>query len=162
MARSPWWRGTRGEWYVAAQFALFALVLFGPHTRAELPTWTPFWTSLASGAAAVLGATGLLSCAAGAAQLGTHLTPLPHPTDDATLVETGIFRLVRHPIYSGVIALAFAWALWRQGWLTLGYAALLFCFFDLKSRREERWLCVKFPAYPAYRRQVCRLIPFLY
>ena len=26
MQRVPWWRGARGEWYVLAQFVLFALV----------------------------------------------------------------------------------------------------------------------------------------
>jgi protein-S-isoprenylcysteine O-methyltransferase Ste14 len=39
---------------------------------------------------------------------------------------------------------------------------MLFLFLDLKSRREERWLCAKFPDYPAYQRRVRRLIPFVY
>ena len=30
MSRSPWWKNTRGEWYVVAQTVLFALVAFGP------------------------------------------------------------------------------------------------------------------------------------
>jgi len=55
-----------------------------------------------------------------------------------------------------------AWALLVQGWLTLGYAALLFVFLDFKSRREERWLTEKFPAYGDYRQRARKLIPFVY
>lgn len=58
--------------------------------------------------------------------------------------------------------MAFGWGLWVHGWLTLGYALLLFVFFDLKSSREERWLREKFPGYDAYRRRVRKLIPFIY
>ncbi len=35
--------------------------------------------------------------------LGQNLTPLPHPRHDGQLVQTGIYGLVRHPLYSGVI-----------------------------------------------------------
>jgi hypothetical protein len=35
-----------------------------------------------------------------------------------------------------------------QGWLALGWACLLFAFFDLKSRREEVWLLARFPLTP--------------
>ena len=37
-------------------------------------------------------------------------------------------RLVRHPIYSGGIFVAFGWALWVRGWLTLAYALILFVY----------------------------------
>lgn len=30
MSKTPWWKGTRGEWYVVAQIALIVLVFFGP------------------------------------------------------------------------------------------------------------------------------------
>ena len=81
---------------------------------------------------------------------------------NATLVVAGAYRLVRHPIYSGLAAMAFGWGMWVHGWLTLGYALILFVFFDCKSRREERWLREKFPEYAAYQRRVRKLIPFVY
>jgi protein-S-isoprenylcysteine O-methyltransferase Ste14 len=65
-------------------------------------------------------------------------------------------------MYCGSILAAVGWALVRQGWLTLLYTALLFVLFDLKSRREERWLAERFAEYPAYRTRVRRLIPFVY
>lgn len=63
-------------------------------------------------------------------------------------MEAGAYSLVRHPIYSGLILAAFGWALLRGSPLGLIYGVVLLVFFDLKARREERWLAAKFAAYP--------------
>jgi protein-S-isoprenylcysteine O-methyltransferase Ste14 len=158
----PWWRGTRGEWLVVGQLALIGLVFFGPRTAPGLPAWlSPFphaWPITGS----VLMVVGCALLLAGLVRLGPGLTPLPYPKDGAGLIQTGPFSLVRHPMYSGGIGLGLGWALYVQGWLTLGYAVALFVFLDAKSRCEERWLAEKFPAYAAYQRRVRKLIPFFY
>jgi protein-S-isoprenylcysteine O-methyltransferase Ste14 len=42
-------------------------------------------------------------------------------------------------------------------------ALLLLPFFAAKARREETWLVARYPdEYPAYRRRVRRLIPWVY
>jgi protein-S-isoprenylcysteine O-methyltransferase Ste14 len=58
--------------------------------------------------------------------------------------------------------MALGWALWVTSWLTLGYAMVLFVFFDIKSRREEQWLKAKFSGYAAYQKRARKLIPFVY
>jgi len=158
--RIPWWRGARGEWYVVAQLALFALVAFGPRTWPGGPRIPEAFGLRATGI--VLMAAGFLLMVAGILKIGAKLTALPRPAEEATLVESGPYRIVRHPMYAGAILMAFGWAPLSGGWLTLGYAAILFVFFDLKTRREERWLCERFPDYPAYRERVRKLIPFIY
>ncbi len=160
--KSPWWHGKCGEWYLLLQAGLFTLVAVGPRSWPGLPAWSKGWSLAGLICGGLLLLAGAMLAVAGAVDLGHNLTPLPRPKDDATLVVTGIYRLVRHPIYSGLTAMAFGWGLWVHGWLTLGYALLLFAFFDLKSRREERWLREKFPAYAAYQRRVRKLIPFVY
>ena len=65
-------------------------------------------------------------------------------------------------MYSGGVLLSLGWALFVGSWLTVGYAAILFVFVDIKSRLEERWLAEKFPGYAEYRRRVRKLVPFLY
>jgi len=178
MVRTPrphWWQGLRGEWYVAAQFVLFALVAFGPR---RLPgtaagtagadgtvgsaSWPAPYGQIASVVGAVLFIVGALLVLAGAARLGMDLSPLPYPRERATLRETGAFRLVRHPMYGGAILVALGWGLWVHGWLTLVYAAALFILFDLKARREERWLNEKFSGYADYQKRVKKLLPFVY
>lgn len=161
-AKGSRWKSRRGEWYVVLQLILFAVILFGPRTAAGLPPWPAALSPFFSVAGGALMAAGAAMTALAALHLGPNLTPLPHPKDDATLVVTGLYGLVRHPIYSGLILMAFGWALWVQGWLTLAYALALTLFFDLKSRREEVWLERKFPDYAGYRRRVRKLIPFVY
>lgn len=161
-SQSPWWKGARGEWYVAVQGGLFLLVVLGPRTWPGLPDWPVSYTWLGSVAGGILLLLGGTLSMAGVLRLGTNLTPLPFPKDNATLVDSGPYRWVRHPIYGGVILMAFGWGLWVHGWLTLCYAFLLFIFLDIKSRREERWLRDKFPRYAAYQKRVRKLIPFIY
>ena len=161
-SREPWWRGTRGEWYVAGQLVLIAVVFFGPRTLTSLPVWpAPLARiSVIVGAALMLAGSGLLI--AGLLRLGSNLTPLPYPRPHAILIQTGPYRIVRHPMYAGGIVLAYGWGLVVRGWLTLVYATVLFVFLDIKSAREERWLADKFPDYPDYQRRVRKLIPFIH
>lgn len=162
MPRVPWYRNTRGEWYVAAQFALFALLAFGPRSLPALPPWSEPWAGAARLAGGVLLAAGALLALAGAAWLGRNLTPFVCPKAGSALLERGPYRLVRHPIYGGLFLLALGWSLWVRGWLTLGWALLLLLLFDRKAALEERWLLRSFPGYAAYRRRVRKLIPFIY
>jgi len=160
----PWWKGERGEWYVAIQAALFLLIAFGPATAPWLPAWQAGTIRVASLLGVVLLAGGFVWMIAGAAQLavGRSLSALPSPKDTATLIDTGVFAFVRHPMYSGAIWAVLGWGLWRQGLLVLAYAALLTVFFDRKASREERSLGERFPEYADYKRRVRKLVPFVY
>jgi protein-S-isoprenylcysteine O-methyltransferase Ste14 len=159
---SPWWKGARGEWFVFAQFVLGLLVLFGPRTLGEFGAWSLPFVRERQVAGAVLILAGAALFLAGAVRLGPALTPLPYPKENAPLVQSGPFALVRHPIYSGVLAVSLGIALAVTGWLTFVYAAAAFVLLDVKSRHEERWLVEKFPEYPAYQRRVRKLVPLLY
>jgi protein-S-isoprenylcysteine O-methyltransferase Ste14 len=147
---------------VAGQLVLIAVVFFGPRTLSGLPGWPAHLAriSVIVGAALMFAGSGLL--VAGLLRLGSNLTPLPYPKPHAILVQTGPYRLVRHPMYAGGIVLAYGWALVVRGWLTLVYATVLFVFLDIKSAREERWLNDKFPDYSDYQRRVRKLIPFIH
>jgi protein-S-isoprenylcysteine O-methyltransferase Ste14 len=81
------------------------------------------------------------------------------PRDHAGLIETGAFRLVRHPIYGGFILAALGWAIVQASIIAATLAAVLAGFFRLKSAREEAWLETRFPGYAAYRRRTPRFFP---
>ena len=99
---------------------------------------------------------------AGAMALGRNLTPFPKPSVSAQLVRHGIYAVIRHPLYTSVITVAFGWALVWQSWPALLVAVMLIPFFHAKARHEERWLREKFPDYADYERRVRRFIPWIY
>jgi protein-S-isoprenylcysteine O-methyltransferase Ste14 len=162
MTKTPWWKGTHGEWYVVGQIALIVLVFFGPRNILQWPIWIPPLAWLGSIVGSTLLPAGILLLMVAIFRLGTNLTPVPYPKDEGTLIETGPYQLVRHPMYCGGILISFGWALLVHGWLTLGYAFIMLAFFDIKSRREEHWLKEKFPGYGEYQKRVRKLIPFIY
>ena len=96
---------------------------------------------------------------AGAMALGGNLTPFPKPSNQAPLVQHGIYSMIRHPLYTSVIAVAFGWALVWQSWPALLVAMTLIPFFRAKASHEERWLREKFPEYRDYEKRVRRFLP---
>lgn len=151
--------GPRGEGWVALQgVILLAIALAG--------TRGPAWDGAARIATTVFGgalllAGGLLAVRA-VIDLRESLTAFPHPRDGARLVDRGAYRLVRHPIYGGLVLGSLGWGLVVASPAALVGAVLLLVFFDLKSRREEAWLLDRYPAYAAYRARTRRMVPFLW
>ena len=127
-----------------------------------LPRWGVPWSTLGVGLGLVLGLAGTILILLGLFNLGTNLTPFPRPLASNTLVESGVYALVRHPIYSGIIIGAVGWACLFASTLTVIYALILFIFFDIKSRQEEQWLVEKHANYGDYQKRVRKLIPFVY
>ncbi len=81
---------------------------------------------------------------------------------DPELVTSGPYRLVRHPIYSGILvatagtAVALSWA-----WLIA--VALAGVYFVYSATVEESNLTEHFPdTYPAYKRSTKMLVPFIF
>jgi len=151
--------GPRGEGWFAAQLVLFALIAAA---GALGPRWGGAARSATDAAGIALLAAGGVLAVRGLLDLRENLTPFPAPVAAGRLVECGSYALVRHPIYSGLIAGAFGWGLATASVAALGAAALLGVFFDLKSRREELWLAATYPGYADYRRRTRKLVPWVY
>jgi protein-S-isoprenylcysteine O-methyltransferase Ste14 len=152
-------QGSRGEGWVAAQTLLLLGSVAATFAGPVLPQSIRGPARLL-GLAAIVGGGALFL--AGALNLGENLTPLPRPKPAGTLVRTGAYRVVRHPIYGGVILAGVGWALFRGRWLGLAVSTSLLPFFDAKANLEETWLTERFPDYPAYRRRVRKLLPGVY
>lgn len=109
----------------------------------------------------ILFAAGAAVGLAGAVALGPNLTPFPRPLERSELVRSGIYALIRHPLYTCVMLASFGWALFWGSGASFAAACLLVPFFAFKARREERWLRRKFPSYEDYSVQVPRFLPRL-
>lgn len=126
------------------------------------PSWPSSWREPLTIGAVALGLGALRLVAGGFRRLGRQLTPFPRPAEDGTLEQGGAYRLVRHPIYGGVLLFSLAWSMVTSP-LALVPAALLALLLAVKSRREEAWLVEVHPGYLDYRRRVRRrFIPFVW
>lgn len=151
-----------GFWKRGGLWATVQWLLMGG-TLAAAPIWPGDW--LAGGslpAAVILLISGAVFGIAGTLLLGRNRTILPEPKPGSRLITHGIYAWVRHPLYTSVILLSYAWAIGWQSLPALVLAIATTGFLDAKSRHEETRLRKHFPDYPAYARRVKRLIPFLY
>src|ERR1700739_86115 len=125
-----------------------------------LQLWTaglwPFWL----GAAVPI--SGLLFAIWAREHLGRNWSRSVTIKQDHELITTGPYAVVRHPIYTGMLA----------GFLGMGIAisqvrgfivfALIFLAFWIKLRMEERWMRSQFgETYTAYAHQTAALVPYL-
>jgi len=146
--------GPRGEgWF------LIQVVILGAVGAAGL--LGPAWSGSPRFAGAVLIGAGGALAVRGSIDLGRNLTPFPKPREGVRLVDTGAYRLVRHPIYGGLVLGGFGWGLATASLPALAGAVVLGIFFALKSRREEDWLVAQVEGYAAYRERTRRLLPWL-
>jgi len=81
---------------------------------------------------------------------------------DHELIRTGPYRIVRHPIYTGLLVMWFGTAI-QIGQVRGIFSLLLVTIgFWIKLSQEERLMMQHFPeAYPGYQREVKALIPFV-
>jgi protein-S-isoprenylcysteine O-methyltransferase Ste14 len=155
--------GDRGEGWVVGQFVLLGLValLSLPELGSLANTEEGArWIGLLLGALGLLLGVGLIGL--GVHDLGRQLTAWPRPPKDGHLVEAGVYRSIRHPIYAGVILFGISWAILAGSLASLLAALGLAVWMDLKARREEAWLVARFSGYAAYRAHSWRFVPRIY
>lgn len=148
--------GKRGEGWVIGQFLIGALILLAPPSAPM--RGRPWLVALGL----LIGMLGAAVVGVAFVTLGRNLTAYPKPLDDGELVERGLYGVVRHPIYSGVLVGALGWSLFRQSPLAVMMTLVLALWLNAKATREEHWLAEKYPGYRSYQQRVRRLIPWLY
>jgi protein-S-isoprenylcysteine O-methyltransferase Ste14 len=105
---------------------------------------------------------GLVFCLWARAVLGRNWSGTVTLKENHELIVRGPYRLVRHPIYTGLLAMLIATAMQQAHIAGLIGVVLVFISFWIKLSAEEDLMLKQFPEqYPAYRDRVKRIIPFL-
>ena len=82
--------------------------------------------------------------------------------DEPELVISGPYRLVRHPIYSGILVAGVGTAM-ALSWMWFVAVALAGVYFIYSATVEECYLTQEFPdAYPTYRHSTKMLVPLIF
>jgi protein-S-isoprenylcysteine O-methyltransferase Ste14 len=160
---SPGVREDRGNrWVIAALSLIGVLAAFLP----ALTDRNEFWT-LDGDTVRWLGV--FLFAAGGALRLwpvvvlGNRFSGLVAIQPGHTLVTRGVYGVIRHPSYLGLLVNSLGWVLAFRSGVGLLITALIIPPLLARIRAEERLLRTQFGAeYNAYRARTSRLIPGIY
>jgi protein-S-isoprenylcysteine O-methyltransferase Ste14 len=147
---------TKGTLLVLGQFALIGILI-------GLPAGDLFWrgnpfTELVAQLSFLFG---LVVMVWAGAVLGRSLTAHPMPNSRAELRTTGPYSLARHPIYTGLIAIAVGTAIGAASLPHIVAATALVGLLSYKARFEETLLIERFGSdYREYGRQAGRFLPW--
>ncbi|WP_218082468.1 methyltransferase family protein [Anthocerotibacter panamensis] len=149
-------RGPGTGWVIAQLLLLFLIML--------LPKRIDLWPDerLMGILGALLLAAGAVVILLGLGVLRSNFTVFPRPRPEGELVTDGIYGLMRHPFYTGLILFCLGISFLTDSLIKLLLTVGLLVFLDAKARVEERWLEGRFPQYTSYRQQVKKFIPGIY
>ena len=141
---------------VTIQFALLAMIFFLPVGAPDpaTPSWIFdlgklfLWPGLAIVLVSIF-------------KLGQSLTASPIPKDDGKLVTDGLYRKIRHPIYTGLILTTLGLALEAASIGKLIFVAGLIVLLNYKAKWEEGFLLERYPEYRTYMSTTGRFVPRL-
>jgi protein-S-isoprenylcysteine O-methyltransferase Ste14 len=160
---NPGVREDRGNRWVVVAVIVIGLV------SAYLPAWSDrvgFWTIDGEATrwigVAIVAIGGVLRIAP-VFILGNRFSGLVAIQPGHTLVTGGMYGVIRHPSYLGLLLSAFGWALAFRSGLGVLLAAILIPLIVVRMNSEEELLASQFGAeYAAYCERTSRLIPGLY
>ena len=126
-----------------------------------VPLWStglwPFWT----GAAVTVA--GLLFAVWAREHLGRNWSRSVTIKKGHELIKTGPYAVVRHPIYTGILAGFAGSAIALSQVRGVIAVALIFLVLWAKFRMEEQWMRAEFPeTYAAYAHQTAALVPYIF
>lgn len=139
--------------FVAGQVVLLVALVVLPGGDAW-PTGSAVWTT-----GQVLVIAGLAVIIVASLRLGTGLTPTPVPSQRGHLVTGGLYRYVRHPIYTGVLLIVVGLTVRSGSVVTLAVSVVTVVFFDGKARWEEAQLSERYDGYADYAARTPRFVP---
>lgn len=146
------------RFWIGAQLLLFGWSIAAGIRELRRRRWRPGRNSAAFAAPLALAAVAVAELARRA--LGRNLSMAPTPVRGGHLVDSGIYGVVRHPMYLSALLGMLAWAIGTGARAAALAVPVSIAFFSAKARHEESLLEHRYEDYDAYRRKVAgRLLP---
>lgn len=139
--------------FVLIQFILFFLFIFDV---SQLQFKIPHIVTLVGMSIAILGS---IIIGIALLQLNKNLSPFPSPKSGSQLIQNGLYKYIRHPIYTGILFLFSGYSLYTSSGYKVLITLLLYILFVFKSRYEEQRLTHTFKNYPRYKKRTGRFLP---
>jgi len=139
-------------WFVAIQFVLFFCFIF------EMD-WSMNLGLTVQKLGLIIAVFGGIIITLALLQLNKNLSPFPTPKESSSLLQNGLYKYSRHPIYTGIIILFLGYSLYQNSVYKLLISLLLVILFYFKSNYEEQRLEQKFPDYKNYKTKTGRFFP---
>ena len=92
----------------------------------------------------------------------TKVSVFPTPAENAQLAVKGPYRVIRHPMYTGIVLMAGAMLAGYYTHLRLVVFLILCANQIIKLLWEEKMMIEKIPAYKEYMARTWRLLPFVF
>lgn len=89
-------------------------------------------------------------------------SPFPEPKKNGQIVQRGIYKYVRHPMYSGLVLIAATFMLSTANFPTFIIFVALVYVIDEKATLEEKLLTKIHKEYTAYQSKTKKFIPYVY
>ncbi|MCB9252868.1 MAG: isoprenylcysteine carboxylmethyltransferase family protein [Flavobacteriales bacterium] len=105
---------------------------------------------------------GFCILALGIIQLRSNLTPFPSPKTGSYLVTNGLYKYIRHPIYTGIFCMLFFYGFYAMSIFKICISIALLVLFHFKSKYEEKLLEEKFEMYARYMKDTAKFFPGIF
>ncbi|GAA0718595.1 hypothetical protein GCM10009430_16940 [Aquimarina litoralis] len=92
-------------------------------------------------------------------QLRESLSPFPSPRADAKFIQTGLYKFIRHPIYTGILCVVFGYAVFTCSSFKVIISFSIYILFHFKAKYEEKKLTIFFSEYADYQKTTGRFLP---
>lgn len=111
----------------------------------------------------ILELAGIMMVMTGLIQLNWRsFSVFPEPRPDGQLETKGIYAIIRHPMYAGILLLSMILVFEFPSALRIFSLMILTSVFLIKIKKEERLLEKKYTAFTDWKKTSNRLIPFIW
>jgi len=146
---------TKDFFYVVIQFILFSVYILDVNF---LQFTLPEFLNMFSIIIAIIGCFIIIIAML---QLNKNLSPFPTPKSNSQLIQSGLYKYIRHPIYTGILFLLFGYGIYLNSSFKILVTISLYVLFYYKTSYEEQRLHLKFSGYLEYKNKTGRFLPKL-